>query len=96
VFVCRDRARARECARRADTVLRACRAYAGEYPLDWEYPAREQVLFVAERDVHEGLLRAYGVPRLPPHVRVTAAHGDPRAGEATAESRALLSPREPL
>lgn len=96
VFVCRDRARARECARRADTVLCACRAYAGEYPVDWEYPAREQVLFVAERDVHEGLLRAYGVPHLPPHVRVSAAHGDPRAGEATAESRELLSSREPL
>jgi DNA-binding transcriptional ArsR family regulator len=32
VFVCRDRARARECARRADPLLRASRAYAGEYP----------------------------------------------------------------
>ena len=32
VFVCRDRARARECARRADSVLRACRAYAGDTP----------------------------------------------------------------
>ena len=90
VFVCRDRARARECARGADAVLRACRAYAGEYPLDWEYPGRERILFVAERDVHEGLLRAYGVPRLPPDVRVSAAHGDPRAGEAAAEPREIL------
>ena len=89
VFVCRDRARARECARHADSVLRACRAYAGEYPLDWEYPGRERILFVAERDVHEGLLYAYGVPRLPPNVRVSAAHGDPRAGEATVESRQI-------
>ena len=79
VFVCRDRARARECARRADSVLRACRAYAGEYPLHWQYPGRERILFVAERDAHEGLLRAYGVPRMPPDVRVMAAHGDPRA-----------------
>jgi hypothetical protein len=89
VFVCRDRSRARECARRADSVLRACHAYAGEYPLDWEYPGRERILFAAERDVHEGLLRAYGVPRLPPEVRVSAAHGDPRAGEATVESREI-------
>ncbi len=89
VFVCRDRPRARECARRADSVLCACRAYAGEYPLDWEYPGRERILFVAERDVHEGRLHAYGVPRLPPEVRVTAAHGDPRAGEATAEPRQI-------
>jgi Replication-relaxation len=89
VFVCRDRARARECARRADAVLRACRAYAGEYPFDWEYPGRERILFASERDVHEGLLRAYGVPRLPPTVRVDAAHGDPRAREAETEPRAL-------
>jgi hypothetical protein len=91
VFVCRDRARARACARAADSVLRACRAYAGEYPLDWEYLGRERILFVAERDVHEGLLHGYGVPRLPPEVRVTAAHGDPRAGEATVERRAILA-----
>jgi hypothetical protein len=90
VFVCRDRARARDCARGADSVLRACRAYAGEYPFDWEYPGREQIVYVSERDVHEGLLRAYGVPRLPPDVRVAAAHGDPRAGEAATESREIL------
>jgi hypothetical protein len=90
VFVCRDRARARECARRADAVLTACRAYAGEYPADWEYPGRAGVLFVAERDAHEGLLRGYGVPRLPPDVRVSVAGGDQRAREAVAEARELL------
>jgi hypothetical protein len=90
VFVCRDRTRARECAKRADSVLLACRAYAGEYPFDWEYPGREQILFASERDVHEGRLYAYGVPRLPPEVRVTAAHGDPRTGVATAEPREIL------
>jgi hypothetical protein len=84
VFLCRDRARARECARAADRELRACQAYAGEYPADWRYPARERVAFVAERDVHEGLLSAYLPPRLPPHVRVATAHGDPQAGEASA------------
>ena len=90
VFVCRDPARARACAKGADALLCACRAYAGEYPLDWEYPGRERILFVAERDVHEGLLRAFGVPRLPPAVRVSAAHGDPRAAEAVAEARVLV------
>jgi hypothetical protein len=90
VFVCRDRTRARECAKRADAVLLACRAYAGEYPFDWEYPGRERIVFASERDVHEGSLGAYGVPRLPPAVRVTAAHGDPRAGQAAAESRTIL------
>jgi hypothetical protein len=91
VFVCRDRARARECARRADALLTACRAYAGEYPADWEYPGREGILFVAERDSHEGLLRGYGVPRLPPEVRVSVAADDPRAREAAAEPRDLLA-----
>jgi hypothetical protein len=96
VFVCRDRARARECARRADAMLTACRAYAGEYPADWEYPGRQGVVFVAERDAHEGLLRGYGVPRLPPDVRVSVADGDPRAREAVAESRELLGVPSPV
>jgi hypothetical protein len=91
VFVCRDRGRARACATHADSVLCACRAYAGEYPFDWEYPARERILFVAERDVHERRLSGYGVPRLPPEVRVSAAHGDPRARQAAIESRELLA-----
>jgi hypothetical protein len=90
VFVCRDRGRARECAKGADPVLVACRAYAGEYPFDWEYTGRNAILFAAERDAHEGLLRAWGVPPLPPQVRVLEAHGDPRAGEAAAEPREIL------
>jgi hypothetical protein len=93
VFVCRHRARARECARRADSILRACRAYAGEYPFDWDYTGREKILFAAERDVHEGSLQAYGVQRLPPEVRVAASHGDARAAEAAPEPRAILRSR---
>ncbi len=73
VFVCRHRARARECARRADRLLCASRAYPGEHPHDWLYPGRTAILFAAERDIHEGLLLAYGVPVLPPAVRATVA-----------------------
>ena len=83
VFVCRDRPHARRSAEVADASLRACRAYAGEYPREWQYPARERMRFVAERDLHEGLLGAYGVPALPPHVRASAHGDDPR----------LLAPR---
>jgi hypothetical protein len=90
VFVCRDRSRARRCAERADATLRACRAYAGEYPFDWEYTGRRQTLFVAERDVHDGLLRAYGVPGLPPAVRSARAQGDPASSEAAIEQREIL------
>jgi hypothetical protein len=89
VFVCRSRARARECARAADAVLRACRAYAGEYPHDWEYTARTRTYFAAERDLHEGCMGAYGLPVLPPLVRITAACGDPAAGHVGVEPRNL-------
>jgi hypothetical protein len=90
VFVCRDRSRARRCAERADLTLRACRAYAGEYPHDWEYPGREGVRFVSERDAHEGLLAGYRVPPLPPEVRTRTAGEDPRASGASALWCSLL------
>jgi hypothetical protein len=90
VFVCRDRSRARRCAELADAVLVACRAYAGEYPSNWEYIGRSRTLFVAERDLHEGLVRAYGVPSLPPAVCMAARCGDPAASEPRAERRRLL------
>src|SRR6202040_3663571 len=82
VFVCSGEVRARELAREADGLLCACRAYAGEYPHHWEYQGRERIVFAGERDAHEGRLRVYGVPALPPAVRVAAAQGDPSAGEA--------------
>lgn len=91
VFVCRDRARARECARRADKVLSACRAYAGEYPRDWEYPGRNRVLFAAERDAHEALLRGWRVPALPPEVRIAAMDGDPRGRDPLIEACDIYS-----
>ena len=90
VFICRDRSRARECARRADSVVIACRAYAGEYPSEWQYTGREQIVFAAERDIHEGLLCAYGLPRLPPEVRVSVAEDDPSARAAEPILRDLV------
>ncbi len=88
VFICRDRSRARECARYADCVLTACRAYAGEYPSDWEYPGRERILYASERDAHEGLVCAWGVPSLPPEVRA-GAELDPRGRNPLVELRSL-------
>lgn len=72
VFVCRDRSRARECARRADGLVLASRAYAGEHPAQWQYTGRLQILFAAERDVHEGQLGAYALASVPPAVRADA------------------------
>jgi hypothetical protein len=73
VFVCRDAPRARECARRADLLLSACHAYAGSYPQSWEHPGRARVVFAAEREVHEGRLGGWGVPRLPAPLRSETA-----------------------
>jgi hypothetical protein len=70
--------------------MRACRAYAGEYPIDWQYAGRERTIFISERDLHEGHLLGYGVSRIPPNVRVTEAHGDPRAAASAVEPRSLL------
>jgi Replication-relaxation len=89
VCLCRDRPRARECARLADHLLCACRAYAGEHPHEWEYPGRAGIVFASERDAHEGVLLAYGVPALPPAVRSAVAGDDPRAREAAAVPREL-------
>ena len=88
VFVCRDRRRARECARRADLVLCACRAYPGDFPQTWEYPGRRRILFAAERDAHEGLLGAWTVPPLPPAIRAQA--GDCEAAPAAQPLAASL------
>jgi Replication-relaxation len=87
VFVCRDPARARECARRADSALVACQAYPGRYPEEWEFPGRAGILFAAERDVHAGALWAYGLHRLPPQVRASRATNGP--GARLAEPRPL-------
>jgi hypothetical protein len=94
VFVCRDRSRARECARSADLRLLACQACAGEHPWDWRYPARGLIRFCAERDIHEGNLRAYGVPPLPPEVRVALADGDPAARAADVVPRHVIPDTE--
>lgn len=89
VFVCRDAQHARQCARRADSLLLGCRAYAGQSPLAWEYAARRQILFAAERDIHEGSPRAWGLPALPPALRVQQADGDPLAAESAVQVREI-------
>ena len=73
VFVCRDQANAKEFCRAADPVVTAGHAYGGEYASEWDYPGRQRMLFVAERDVHEGRMAGYTLPSLPPEVRVAAA-----------------------
>jgi hypothetical protein len=87
VFVCRDPPRARRCAQAADRLLIAARSYPGEYPSAWEYPARANVVFVAEQDAYNGVLSAWGLSPLPPAVR--GSTGGPVAREPLIELREL-------
>jgi len=69
VFVCDDEAQARAFARAADVTLSGRVITLRTPPEGWHYPGRERTFFCCERDVHEGSLRAWKVPALPPDVR---------------------------
>ena len=49
----------------------------------WDFVGREAVVFVSERDAHEGELCGFGLPALPPDVRASLAD-ESSAGEARA------------
>jgi hypothetical protein len=68
-LVCGAEARVRRCCAVADAALTAAHAYAGEHPREWPRPGRERIRFVVERDLHEGSLRAWRAPALPPALR---------------------------
>ncbi len=69
VFVCADRDRATALSRIADQVLVACLARIGESPERWSYPGRDRVVFVDERDLHQGDAAGWRVPPLPAYLR---------------------------
>jgi hypothetical protein len=90
VFVCRDQANAKEFCRAADPVVTAGHAYGGEYASEWDYPGRQRMFFVAERDAHEGRVAGYGLPSLPPEVRVAAANGERSATACHPRQRRIV------
>ena len=95
IFICRDQSNAKEFCRAADPVVTAAQAYGGEYPVQWQYPARERLFFVAERDVHEGRFVGHALPALPPEVRVQQADGQATARSCDPRLRPVLpEPRE--
>jgi hypothetical protein len=65
VFVCTDEAHAFAFMRAADREVTGRVARPGTAEQSWPYPGRERMLFVAERDVHEGSLRAWKLPAEP-------------------------------
>jgi hypothetical protein len=65
VFVCADEAHAFSFMRAADTEVTGRLARPGTAESSWPRPGRERMLFVAERDVHGGNLRAWKLPAEP-------------------------------
>jgi hypothetical protein len=78
-FVCPDADAAAALCARADGLLTAAHAYAGERPDRWRYRGRERILFVAEPDAHRGDLGGWAVPPVPPDARTGSADGRLRA-----------------
>lgn len=59
VFVCTDEDHVLAFARAADREVTGRLGRPGTAEQSWPYPGRERMLFVSERDVHEGSLRAW-------------------------------------
>lgn len=59
VFVCSDETHALSFMRAADRQVTGRLASPGTPEASWLYPGRERMLFVAERDIHEGNFRAW-------------------------------------
>jgi len=65
VFVCVDEEQAFSFMRAADKEVTGRLATPGTPESSWARPGRERMLFAAERDVHEGNLRAWKLPAEP-------------------------------
>jgi protein involved in plasmid replication-relaxation len=62
VFVCVDEEHVLTFAHAADQEVTGRLGRPGTSDESWPYPGRERMLFVSERDVHEGSLRAWKLP----------------------------------
>lgn len=65
VFICPTEAGVFGFMEEADRQLMGSVLRPGDAPARWSYPGRERTLFVSERDVHEGSLRAWMLQRQP-------------------------------
>ena len=94
VFVVNDEPKAREFVDAADDVVTGAVVVPGTGAEHWEYPGRERMFFVCERDAHIGTLRGYRMPRHPRAARA-AIGGDRRRSrtEPQPEQVALLERR---
>jgi hypothetical protein len=87
VFVCVDESHAFSFMRAADQEVSGRLARPGTPESSWPRPGRERMLFVAERDVHEGNLGAWKLPPAP-----TGGRGDLAAREVRLPGRGQGGP----
>ena len=73
IFVFPDERMALAVAKLADALVRGRIASLEDRQGAWPYPGRKRMFFCAERDVHEGSLRAFMLSELPAAVRREAA-----------------------
>jgi DNA-binding transcriptional ArsR family regulator len=90
VFVCVSDEQALQFVSAADGTVVARRARAGEPAETWDYPARDNLLFVAEEAAHNGSLAGYRLPAFPPDVReqLAASTRTARTSARTCQPRA--------
>ena len=87
VFVCVNEDQALQFVNAADSTVVARRARTGEPAETWDYPARENLLFVAEGAAHSGSLAGYRLPAFPPDVREQLAASTRTARSSARECR---------
>lgn len=94
VFVVEDEPKAREFVEAADEAVTGAVVIPGTGAEQWEYPGRDRMFFVCERDVHMGTLRAYRLPRHPRAARAALSGNRSRSkSQPHAEQVALLERR---
>lgn len=74
VFVCTDEAHANGFMEGADRQVTGRVANPSAPEASWPYPARQRMFFAAERDVHEGSLRAWKLQPEPPEATGRLLH----------------------
>jgi hypothetical protein len=74
VFVCASKAHAFSFMEAADRQVTGRLAQPGTPEAAWPFPGREGMLFAAERDVHEGSLRAWKLESEPPQLSARIEH----------------------
>jgi hypothetical protein len=93
LFVCDNEEQAMAFLRAADAEVTGHLSILRTPEEAWEYPARARILFACERDAHQGALRCWRLPPLPPQARARLGLGRDPEPEQIELTRALEAER---